>query len=164
MPGVTNTEVLWDALWSYWQPVCCISYRVLQLGDLHDDAMNTSQICHTSLSFLMNCDAKIKWHQKDSRNLVQLLVMLVSTYTILLELMGHLTTWLSTKRNGFRRKDFLRMQWIQHWKVNKFLARLISTRTKFKMISVMFVLFRQLVSDQWLAILFIFPYLGEKLR
>lgn len=29
----------------------------------------------------MNCDAKLKGHQKDSRNLVQLLVMLVSTYT-----------------------------------------------------------------------------------
>lgn len=29
----------------------------------------------------MNCDAKIKWHHKDSRNLVQLVVMLVSTYT-----------------------------------------------------------------------------------
>lgn len=51
------------------------------LGTFTDNAMKTSHICHTSLSFLMNCDAKIKWHQKDSRNLVKLLVMLVSTST-----------------------------------------------------------------------------------
>lgn len=46
-----------------------------------DNAMKASQICYTPLSFLMNCEAEIKWHQKYSGNLVQLLVLLVRIYT-----------------------------------------------------------------------------------
>ena len=52
------------------------------LETFNDNAKMTPLICHTSLPFLMNCGTKLKWHQKESRNLlVQLLRMLVSAHT-----------------------------------------------------------------------------------
>lgn len=83
---------------------------------------------------------------KNSRNLVQLLVMLVSTSTSNLTGVNGAPDNMTQQQKKW--KDFLRKQWIQHCKVNKFLAKLLSTRTEFKMISDTFVLFRQLVSDQ----------------
>lgn len=124
-----------------------LTCRCFSLETFNDNAMKTSQICYTSLSFLVNCDAKMKWHQKDGGNLlVQLLLVLVSIH------IGNLTGVNGAPDNmTYQQERWFQKegkQWIQHWKVNKFLARLISTRVKFKFSSVSVFLFRQLVSDQ----------------